>query len=83
MVKKPKHGDINNRRFVLNCNGHTQVINVPCEWDEEIGEWMMTPEALRLAEQAKLRMPATQRHCWVSRGFLRLCGQKILELARR
>jgi DNA-binding transcriptional regulator YiaG len=30
-------------------------IKVPVEWDEAIGEWMMTPEALRMVEDAKAR----------------------------
>lgn len=28
-------------------------VKVPVEWDENIGEWMMTPEALRTVERAK------------------------------
>lgn len=30
-------------------------VKVPVEWDEAIGEWMMTPEALRMVEDAKAR----------------------------
>jgi DNA-binding transcriptional regulator YiaG len=30
-------------------------IKVPVEWDEAIGEWMMTPEALRMVEDTKAR----------------------------
>jgi DNA-binding transcriptional regulator YiaG len=30
-------------------------IKVPVEWDEAVGEWMMTPEALRMVEDAKAR----------------------------
>ncbi len=30
-------------------------VEVLLEWDESIGEWMMTPEALRKAEIAKAR----------------------------
>lgn len=30
-------------------------VKVPVEWDESIGEWMMTPEALRIAEETKAR----------------------------
>jgi hypothetical protein len=29
------------------------TILVPVEWDEVIGEWMMTPEGLRMVESAK------------------------------
>jgi len=30
-------------------------VKVPVEWDEAVGEWMMTPEALRMVEDAKAR----------------------------
>jgi hypothetical protein len=38
-------------------------VKVPVEWDEAIGEWMMTPESLRMVEEAKaceMRKPSPE-----------------------
>lgn len=46
---------IENRPFTIYSPTETITINIPMEWDGEIGEWLMTVEGIRMVNEVKLK----------------------------
>ena len=56
MKKKTKHGEIKLTSFKIETPYGNSKIQIPVEWDKEVGEWLVTPEGMHEAECEKARL---------------------------
>jgi hypothetical protein len=89
MKKKPQHNEIRLRSFKVQTDRSRKTIKVPCQWDEQIGEWMMTAKGSKQAKNAKLKLMLADalakgncKKSYVSHDFERQFGTAFLNLAR-
>ena len=59
MKKKPQHGDTKLSTFNIKTPYGKSKVKAPVEWDEAIGDWIMTPEAHQQIESEKARLMLT------------------------
>jgi hypothetical protein len=88
MKKKPRHNEIRLRNFKVVAPKSTKTIRVACQWDEQIGEWMMTHDAINKAEATKLKLLVTEAikgrtDIRNANDFTRAVTQYVLDLNRR
>lgn len=55
-TKQPKHGDVKLTTIEVKTPYASSKIEVPVQWDKEVGEWMATPEGMHFAECEKARL---------------------------
>jgi hypothetical protein len=89
MKKKQRHNEIRLRSFKIQTDRRQKTIKIPCQWDEQIGEWMMTAKGSKQAKNAKLKLMLADalakgncRKWYVSSDFERRFGTALLNLAR-
>jgi len=88
MKKKPQHNEIRLRNFKVVAPKSTKTIRVPCQWDEQIGEWMMTHDAINKAEGTKLKLLVAEAikgrtDIHNANDFIRVVMQYVRDLNRR